>query len=359
MWQNSFINQYFSTMNKTFLIILFSLLSFLAYPQIGGESVYSFMEISSSPYSASLGGKPISYVNSPDLIFFNPALLDSIDSNFLSLNYQSYLAGINMGEMIFTTTTHKYGNFAFGIHYINYGEFDKYDEFGNYYGKFTAAEYLPYITYSIQPDSQLTVGINFKTIYSKLENYTSYGYAIDLGLLFRASDNLYFAMVARNIGKQLKPYFTTYEPLPFNISLGTTFKPQYAPFRMTFTFEYLNKWNLRYQSPVNQLYLPPFADTVSTVYKITSALDEFMRHAHLGTEIILSPNLLIMLGYNYRQGKELSLPTIRTLNGFSFGIAIFTSKVNFVYSYRKIMSFGSNSFGITLNFNHFHFRRPK
>ena len=346
-------------MNKTFFILIFSFLPIICYPQTGGQAVYSFMEISASPYAGALGGKTISSVNSPDLIFFNPALLDSTDANLLSINYQSYLAGINLGEMIFATTNHKIGNFAFGMHYINYGQFEKYDEFANYYGKFTAAEYLPFISYSLQPDSQLTVGINLKTIYSRLENYTSYGYAIDLGLFFRANDYLYLALVARNMGKQIKPYFTTYEPLPFNISLGTTIKPRYAPFRLNITLDYLNKWNLRYKSPVNQLYLPPFADTVSTVYKITSAVDEFMRHTHLGAEIILSPHFLIILGYNYRQGKELSLPTVRTLNGFSFGMALLTSKVNFVYSYRKIMRFGANSFGITLNFNKFHFRRPK
>ncbi len=332
-------------------ILIIIILPITTLAQIGGQATYGFLEQNISPFSTALGGKIISNPSSSDLIFYNPALLSYEDSNQLSLSYQAYVAGINIGGFSYNMKRFRFGNLALGVHYANYGKFDQYDEFGNYYGQFTASDYIPFVTYSLRLDSQLVIGLNLKTIYSNLETYTSYGYGLDLGMFFKANDYLFLALVARNLGKQIKPYFTTYEPLPFNLTAGLTGQLRYAPLRFNITLEYLNRWDLRYKSPLEQLYKPAFADTVSSVYKATLIMDEFLRHTSIGTEIMLSRHITVLLGYYFRRAKELTLPTRRTASGLSLGLFINTEKFTISYSMQKISLLTAHTFGITLNIN--------
>ncbi len=332
-------------------ILIIILLPLHLLSQSSANATYNFLEVNTMAFSSGLGGNLISNNTITGLFFYNPALLDAHDSNQLSLTYQSHLAGINIGSFSFAFNKQKFGNLAVGVHYANYGKFDNYDQFGNYYGQFTASDYIPYITYSFQADSQLIIGVNFKTIYSHLETYSSYGYSFDLGLFFKANDYLSLALVARNLGKQIKPYFTTYEPLPFNLIAGLTGKLRYAPFRFNLTLEHLNKWDLRYRSTLDLLYRPAFADTVSTVYKATVILDELMRHASLGTEVILSNRISLLIGYNYRRAKELTLPTRRTFSGLSMGLYINASKFTISYSMQKLSVVTIHTFGLSLDMN--------
>ncbi len=338
-------------MGKRIKILLFSLLlPACLFPQTGGQTTYAFLETSTSPVNQALGGKPVSNPQSPDLLYFNPALLDSNLQNKASFNYRAYLAGINSGQITVTPKTNTDFNIAFGIQYINYGKFDGYDPNGNYTGQFTASDNTPYITFSLPLDTNITIGANLKTILSSYDIYKSYGFALDLGMLIKTSDLVQVAIVARNIGKQIKPYYTQAEPLPFNLSAGLTGKLRYAPLRFTITLDNLTRWNLRYQSPLNLLYLPQFADSVSTISQAGKITDEILRHSQLGTEIIMSQNLTFIIGYNYRRAQELTLPTIRTLNGLSAGFLLKTKKLDFAYSFAKYGMFTTHSFGITLKY---------
>jgi hypothetical protein len=340
--------------------ILGILLIFVFYSakgQLGGLATYQFLEHSNSTTAALLGGKNISNPYALDLIYYNPALLDSTKTNLLSANYQIYLAGIGTGEIIWALPKSFLGNLAIGVHYINYGKFDKYDESGYYLGTFNSAENAPYITYSLRLDSHVTIGANFKFISSNLETYSSYGYAFDLGLLITYSSDLYFAFAIRNLGKQIKPYNSVFEPLPLNISIGATGKFKYSPFRFNFTLDYLNKWNIRYASPLNEQYLPMFVDSTATIVKIGNIADEILRHTHFGIEFLLNPNFKILIGYNYRRAQELSLPIVRTANGFSAGFILNTHKFNVSYAIEKYQKFSVHTFGIDLKLRNIFIRK--
>ncbi len=343
-------------------IILICLIAFptSSFAQLGGFATFQSLEISASPFSSALGGKIISNNYSIETIFLNPALLNPKQNYSLSLTYKNYLAGINIGQMITTLySSKKYGSVAFGIKYLNYGKFDLYDQAENYYGTFTAADYIPILTYSFQIDSQLSVGISFKPVFSQLEKYKSYGFAFDFGILFKATPNITFAAALRNQGKQLKPYYQTIEPLPKNFSLGLTLHPSLSPFIFNITLEYLNRWNISYSSPLNKLYLPPYVDTTSFVYKLGQISDQILRHAHFGLQILLSKHLQILLGYDYRRAVELSIPTARTFNGLSFGLLIQTPKLSLDYSLEKFLTFSTQTFGICLKLNQIYYSLAK
>src|ERR1043165_2257310 len=97
-------------------------------------------------------------------------------------------------------------------------------------------------------DTNLSVGITLKTIYSNLEAFTSWGSAIDLGATYvRPAHGFAAAVVVKNIGRQWKPYIEgNPEKLPFEIQLGISKKPKHVPFRFSLVYEDLQQWDLTY-----------------------------------------------------------------------------------------------------------------
>ena len=82
--------------------------------------------------------------------------------------------------------------------------------------------------------------------------------------------------------------------------------------------------------------------------------DKFMRHATIGTEIIITNNFNIRLGYNYRRRKELGVSTKKGLNGFSFGLGIKVSKFHLNYGRAAYHLAGApNYITIRTNFSEF------
>src|SRR5699024_7281485 len=138
--------------------------------------------------------------------------------NQLSLNYTNYIGDINYGTAAFAHMINRRTEVLHaGITYMNYGRFDGYDEFGNSTNSFSGGEVAVSVGYARNiPGSKMYAGANVKIISSKLEQYSSLGGAVDLGLSYIDEDNgLNISAVGRNIGSQFKPYHETYEPLPF------------------------------------------------------------------------------------------------------------------------------------------------
>ena len=340
-------------MIRRFIVFVFLFFSAASYAQIGGQFTYQFLEINTSAYAAALGGKLIANPTDLTLVYYNPALLDSTKRNHLTINYQNRLAGINLGEFVYSFKTKSRANLAFGVHYINYGKFDGYDSNGQITGTFSASEATPYIIYSIPIDTVLTVGASLKPVFSSFERYKSYGLALDLGAIFRLSDDLFFGVALRNIGKQLKPYVSLREPLPYNLAAGVSGKFKYSPFRFNFTFDYLNYWNLRFVSSINQINIGATSvDTTSIVARTGQLLDELFRHMHFGTEFFLSPKFTLLLGYNYRLAKEMALPTTNTFSGLSAGLRFDSQSLSLTYSFQKFLNFTVNTFGLTFNLDY-------
>ena len=129
------------------LIILIALLIFVypvAFGQIGGEDTYEFLNLTNSARMAALGGNQIAINDSTDLnvSYNNPSLLMLGMRNMLSINYVDYFAGVNYGYAAYSFGTPLPGNFAVGMHYINYGKFIEAMPNGQQTGAtFNAAEY--------------------------------------------------------------------------------------------------------------------------------------------------------------------------------------------------------------------------
>lgn len=326
-----------------------------ALAQKGGESTYSFLGLTNSARVAALGGEVVSLLDDDiNLVFHNPALLSPGMHNNLSLNYVNYFAGVNYGYASYAYSLGHVGNLAAGMHYVNYGTFDRTDELGELQGTFRASEYALNLFYSRGfLDSALTAGVNVKPIFSSLEQYTSFGLAVDLGVSYHFKNSLTtLGLVLKNMGAQLSSYTSTREPLPFEIQAGISQGLAHAPFRFTVTFQHLERWDLSYSLEEDDL---SFSGSDERKSGFDSFGDKLMRHVILSTEFLIGKNFHVEVGYNYKRRKEMVVSSRAGMVGFSAGFGFRVSKFHFSFGRASYhLAGGTSHFSLTTNLSEFY-----
>jgi hypothetical protein len=330
--------------------------------QIGGNNTYEFLNLPISARVSALGGNLLSTRdNDLNVALVNPALItDSMDNN-VALSYINYFSDINYGYAAYAKKFKKIGVFTAGIQYLDYGKFIRANEIGITDGTFSANEMSFNIGYARSIiDTNFTVGATLKTIYSELDSYTSWGSALDLGAIYvRPAHGFGMAFVVKNIGRQWSTYYDHKEKLPFELQIGISKKPKHVPFRLSLTYENLEKWDLTYQDPANPvLTVDPLTGEAIKQYKYKEIGDKFMRHLVVGGEFIITKNFFLRGGYNYQHRKELKIPEKRGMTGFSFGFGLRVYKFHFSYA-RAVyhLAGASNNFSISFDVNSFYSKK--
>lgn len=205
-------------MPKKRLFLLLCFVGLATQAQIGGKYTYQFLNLTTSPRQAALGGLNITtYDYDPTAVLYNPANLNTEMVNNLSVNYVNYLVDVNYGTAayVFRYGSRDYEIIHTGVTYVNYGTFQGYTAEGVPTGEFGGSEVAVSFGYAYAiPNSNFHIGANLKFISSKLEQYTSLGGAIDLGITYYYEDwDLIVAGVVRNLGTQFTPYDEVFEPL--------------------------------------------------------------------------------------------------------------------------------------------------
>ncbi|MDD3004660.1 type IX secretion system protein PorQ [Flavobacterium sp.] len=338
-------------MFKKQLSIVIVLISTMNFAQVGGKSAYQFLDLITSPRQAALGGKLITiYDNDVNQALFNPATINDRMDNHLSLNYGNLFGEITYGTAAYAYTyDRRVQTFHAGVNYVNYGNFDGYDENGIATSSFTGSEIALSLGYAYNiPRTDVYVGANAKLISSTLENYNSFGGAIDLGAIYVDEYNeLNIALAVRNIGTQFTTYAGVHEQLPFEIIAGVSQKLQHVPLRWHVTLENLQQWNVAFSNPARA---QGSIDGASTPEKV-SFFNNALRHVILGAELFPEKAFNIRMGYNFRRGEELSLEEHRNFSGVSLGFGLRFNKIKFDYSYsRYTLAANTSLFGLTINF---------
>jgi hypothetical protein len=322
----------------------------VANAQVGGEATYQFLNLVSSPRQAALGGKVLTNVDyDVTQALFNPATINVEMDNQLALNYSSYLGGISYGTAAYAyTLDRRTQTFHAGISYINYGSFDGYDEDGNSTGTFSGNETALSMGYALQLGySDFYFGSNLKLITSKLEQYSSFGAALDLGLLYINEDlDFHVALAIRNLGSQITTYAGLNEPLPFEVALGLSQRLEHVPIRWHVTFENLQQWPIARPNPARVTSDLGGNQTSENI----GFLGQVIRHTILGAEIFPEGGFNIRLGYNFRRAEELRIVDQRNFSGLSGGFSIKMNKMRFSYTHAKYTSAAnSNFFGLQID----------
>ena len=316
------------------VVQLLFLVSFIGYSQVGGEQVFTFLNIPTSAHQAALGGEIYTLQDDVNQALWNPATISKFMDNQVGLSYVNYLAGVNIGSATFAhLINRRIGTLHVGINYINYGEFVGADEFGEETGEFGARDLAFSIGYAYNiPWTDFYIGANAKILSSKIENYTSQGAAIDFGIYYFTDLRPYsFTAIIRNMGFQLSPYDERRESLPLEIAVGVSYKLKDVPLQWHFTVNSLQKWNVSEPNPSNsQSDLDG-----NTADENISFFANAMRHLVVGAEFFPDKKFNIRLGYNFRRAAELRLTESRTFAGISAGFGIKAGRFNLEYAFTK------------------------
>ena len=317
-------------MLRKLVFLLSLLLSAATFGQIGGKSVYQFLNLVQSPRQAALGGKTVTVVDyDVNQAFYNPATINEKMHNRLSANYGSYYGEVSYGTAAYAYTYDRHlQTFHAGISYVNYGTFEGRDELGNLTSDFTGSEAALSLGYAYNlPWTDMYVGANAKFISSTLESYNSWGAAVDLGF-------------------QIKPYQDTNEKLPLAIDAGISQLMLHVPIRWHVTLENLQQWNIAFSNPNRA---QGSLDGGSEEEKV-SFFNNALRHVILGAELFPEKGFNLRLGYNFRRGEELRIVDKRNFSGISVGFGLRFGKVKFDYSYsRYTIAANTSLFGLMID----------
>lgn len=317
------------------LIIRFIfLVSFVSYSQVGGESVYNFLNVPTSARQAALGGKVITLLDDVNQPLWNPSAINLNVDNQLSVNYLNFLTDISYASISYAHMINRnFGTLHGGITYANFGEFIEADEEGVETGTFKAYDMAFSLGYAYQiPFSNFSIGANAKLVNSVIQDYSSFGVVADFGVLYENDNQPYvFSLAVRNVGYQITTFDGTQEKVPLEILFGSSYRLENVPIRWYLTVDNLQKWNVAEPNPSNSV---TDIDGTITPEKI-SFFDNAMRHMVIGAEFFPEGAFNIRMGYNFRRAKELQLTDVRTFAGFSAGFGLKMNKLKLNYAFTK------------------------
>lgn len=244
------------------------------------QTEYNFLRLPVSAHAAALGGENITIIeDDPSLGFSNPALAASVSDKTIGLNYMNYMSGANMGSASFNRVVNDKITWAVGAQYINYGSMKEVDENNVQTGTFSANDIAIGGTFTYLLAKNLVGGITAKFIYSSLGSYNSLAMGVDLGLNWYEPEHEWsVSIVGKNLGGQLKAYDDDYEKMPMDLQIGVSKRLGNSPLRISATLVDMTHYDYR-----------------------------FANHIDLGVDVLLSDNIWIGGGYNFRRADEMKI----------------------------------------------------
>lgn len=303
------------------LVIIFTL--FASVSITAQQNIYDFLRLDTSPRAAALAGSFVSNFDDPNVIFYNPAGINSLEETPISFSFLKHLLDINSASLAISREFEGIGRFGAGVQYINYGTLTRADADGNKTGDFGAGDMALTLGYANNLDANTFYGVNVKFIYSGIADRSSTGIAFDLGLQYLIPESKWsFGFSVLNLGTQISSYYSAKEDLPLDIRLGFSKELKHIPFRFYFSFIKLNE-------------------------KQDNTLDKFKQFT-FGGEIKLSKSINLRIGYDNEKRKELKIGSSAGLAGFHVGFGILIQDYNIDYAFSQMGDIGSlHRFGIT------------
>ena len=252
------------------------------------QTEYNFLRLPVSAHAAALGGENITIIED------DPALAASVSDQSIGLNYMNYMRGaIYMGAS-FTKVLKEKATLAGGVQYMNYGKMKEVDENNVQTGEFSASEIAISAIFSYQLGKNLVGGITAKFITTYLGDYNSMAMGVDLGLNYYDPEREWsLSAVAKNLGGQLKAYEEDYGKMPFDLQVGVSKTLTGAPFRLSATLTDLTHYDYR-----------------------------FINHLNLGVDILLSDQIWIGAGYNFRRNDEMKIQSTDDESSHGAGLSL-------------------------------------
>ncbi len=282
--------------------------------QNDSQTSYNFLRLPLSAHAAALGGDNITMTDDDVMMMFhNPALITGTSVGTLGLQYMNYMSGCNNVSAAYNMLVKEKWNIGIGIDYMGYGSIRHTDADNNDMGTYNASEMAFYGTLGYELASNLAGGISLKYVYGNISSYNSMAVAVDLGLNYYLPESEWsFSIAVKNLGGQIMAYDEKFEALPLDVQAGVSKRLIGSPVRLSATLSDLNHLD----------------------YK-------FLNHLCLAAEFIISDEIYVGGGYNFRRADEMKVQEgTEGLSargaGLSFGGGINLEKIKINLAYSKL-----------------------
>ena len=281
-------------MKKVIFCLFFSLISVLTWAQ-DSQTGYNFLRLPVSAHAAALGSDNISIIeDDPSLMFHNPALLSSVSDKSLNLNYMNYMEGANAASASFSKIVKEKATVGVMAQFLDYGKMKEVDEHNVQTGEFSAKDIAIAGALSYQLGTNIVGGITARFITSYIGDYNAFAMGVDLGVNYYHPEKEWsVSAVVKNLGGELDAYEEEYSNLKLALTIGASKRLIGSPLRLSATLVDLNHMNKK-----------------------------FIHHLVAGADIILSPQIYVAVGYNFRRASEMEIVSNDEERGSSHGAGL-------------------------------------
>ena len=261
-------------------LLLISLLCVWPTAAQESQTAYNFLRLPVSAHVAALGGENITLTDDDaTLIFHNPSLINGVSDRTINLNYMTYMEGAKTASAAYVMAAGDRATWGVTGQYMDYGTMRQTTAVNEDFGTFSARDIAIGGSFAYALTNALSGGITAKVISSHIAGYSSLAVGFDLGLNYlNEGGDLSISAVARNLGGQVKAYDDTFDRIPFDLQLGISKRLGNAPLRFSATLSRLNDWD-----------------------------EAFGRHLAIGVDVLLSDQIYIAAGYNFRSASQMKI----------------------------------------------------
>jgi hypothetical protein len=248
-----------------------------------------------SAHAAALGSDNISIIeDDPSLMFHNPALLSSVSDKSLNLNYMNYMEGANAASASFSKIVKEKATIGVMAQFLDYGKMKEVDEHNVQTGEFSAKDIAIAGALSYQLGTNIVGGITARLITSYIGDYNAFAMGVDLGVNYYDPEKEWsVSATVKNLGGELDAFEEEYNKLPLDLQIGASKRLIGSPLRLSATLVNMNHLNKK-----------------------------FIHHLVAGADIILSPQIYLAVGYNFRRASEMEIVSNDEERGSSHGAGL-------------------------------------
>lgn len=306
--------------------VFFCILFFSLSAPAQHHGTFDFLRLDMNARASALNGSFVSMTNDPNMLFYNPASLVTLERPVGSASFVKHLLDVNAGSLSYAQSFSDLGTFAAGISFIDYGSFDETDESMNVLGSFGASDLSLTAGWGMLIEEDLSIGGSLEFVHSSISGYRSSAIAMGAGVLYQIpSEQITLGLSVRHLGTQFDTFAGVRESLPLDITIGITKRPEHLPVLLNLNFHKLNESQ------------DSFFDRLSAF--------------SAGAEFLMSESVRLRVGYSNEQRKELKLGTTAGLAGFSFGGGILVQEYIIDYAFNSYGKIGSiHRISVGMNF---------
>jgi len=269
----------------------------LAFAGEAGTAGFLSLRLGAGARSAGMGDAQVSLAEDATATYWNPAGLASIKTTNFTLMHDEWLSTVRMETASLAHAT-AVGNFGLHFSGLYLDEIERRENASaEPSGNFNAFEMTVAGAYGRRIVPDVDLGVAIKSLYSKLDDVSASGWAVDFGLRYRTKiPGLTFAGAAQNLGPKVK-FVSDEFVLPATARLGADYQRE----------------------------MPQLAGRVVAAFDLVFVTDGDARQ-HVGLEYVYRGVASARLGYKANYDSQ----------GLTFGAGLRKAGYHFDYAYADV-----------------------